>query len=229
MIRSVSVSLRLCLLACLLAVTALASPIILMGSDYLQTTAGTTFAGFPFVGVPVGPGNTDTIVRRTADPGTPSLGMMTIHMASLDDPSPGVPEGTFDSFFDVFFEIRLDTLHGPLASTGQLQLSSQGTPWDANPSPFDLLVNGLVGNAAANWHTNKGAGQLDFFPGPISESHPSGAVHNVTLTSIPEPGTLGLMLAGLVALGARFTRRRLERPATRPIGSSLRSTPGIAS
>jgi hypothetical protein len=223
-----------------------------MGSDYLQTAAGTTFAGFPFAGVPIGPGGADTIVRRPFDavlPGIPggvtvpielvalqlvsvqpidlgagldhyyitlqsvrggpaSTGSMTIQMQILDDNLPGTPQGTFDSFFDVFFDIRIGSLNGPIVNSQVLTLTSQGTPWDANPSPLDLLVNGLAGDAAANWHTNKGTGQLDFFPGPISESHPSGAVHNATLASIPEPGTFGLMLAGLAALGACFARRR---------------------
>jgi len=234
-------------------VAAQATPIILMGSDYMHTTAGTQFAGVPFQGVPFGPGNTDTIVRRLSDAtlsgvgsnatipielaalnlvsvmpvdfglglglyyitlqaargGPASLGMMQINFNTADDNLPGTPQGTFDSFFDVFFDIRLGALDGPIAFSNNLQLSSQGASWDANPDPGTVLVPGPAGDGAANSHTNKGLDELDFFPGPISEAHPSGmAIHNV-VTATPEPGSMVLLGAGLGALWAVRRRRSI--------------------
>src|SRR5215510_16421675 len=41
---------------------------VLLGSDYLQTIAPTSFVGLGNLqGLPIGPGSTDTIVQRTAD------------------------------------------------------------------------------------------------------------------------------------------------------------------
>ena len=99
-----------------------------------------------------------------------------------DDQLPNTPEGTFSSFFDVFFDIRLGSPTGPIALSDSLTLSNSGTPWDANPAPQDIIVSGLVGDQVANWHTNKvqdaNTWQMDFFPlGTIVESHPTGAQH----------------------------------------------------
>ena len=52
---------------------AYATPIVMAGSDYFQTLPGTYFDfGGPigvveFEGLPIGPGNTDTIVQRQED------------------------------------------------------------------------------------------------------------------------------------------------------------------
>ena len=49
------------------ALPASATVMLLQGADYLVTQPGTVFGGVPFVGDPVGPGNTDTIVHRLSD------------------------------------------------------------------------------------------------------------------------------------------------------------------
>lgn len=228
---------------------------VIGGSDYLATLPGTTFGGAAFQGVPVGPGNTDTIVRRdldvniTSGPGTTpielvalqlmstapvnfglgvgfyfitlqsarggpdSTGSMTITPGAPDDHLPGTPEGTFSSFFDVFFDVRLGSLNGPIALSDVLVLSNSGAFWDATPGPSEVIVPGLVGDLNANLHTNKVQNtdtyQMDFFPiGPFSETHPSGAVHTVTgATAIPEPETLLLIGAALLLL-SRLSRRK---------------------
>ena len=40
---------------------------------------------------------------------------MTINFTSVDDHLPNTPEGTFSSFFDVFFDVRKGALNGPIA------------------------------------------------------------------------------------------------------------------
>jgi len=236
------------------AITASASVVVLAGSDYLATLPGTTFAGVPFNGVPVGPGNTDTIVRRpdadvtggsfaipidmvalqlvsalpvdfglgldnyyitlqSARGGPATTGRMTINFGGVDDHLPNTPEGTFSSFFDVFFDVRKGSLGGPIALSDQLTLTNQGAFWDADPPASQVIVPGLVGDVIANLHVNKiqnvNIYQMDFFPiGPFSETHPTGAVHNVT-GATPEPGSLLLLAGGGLFLLAR--RRRQPR------------------
>jgi hypothetical protein len=225
------------------------------GWDLLHTAPGTTFAGQPFVGVPLGAydfggtigvknvGNADTIVQRlaTADvpapPGSdtipielvalqlvsvnpffgPDLAYITLQSArSGADPPPGPASigemdihfandlgGTFDSFFDVFFDVRVGALNGPIQISDQLRLSSQGTPWDRVPPPGALVIQGV------NLNLNGNDNAADFWPGPINESHPSGAMHNV-VPATPEPATFGVA-AGLVFFGAVFAWLRAKR------------------
>lgn len=240
------------LCATTLGPTVQAAPTVLKGSDYLQTTEGTTFLGVPFMGVPVGPGNTDTVVSRLADAmfsgvgtsetvpielvslnlvsvmpidigggfglhyvtlqsmrgGPASQGRMTIHYDTADDSMPNTPEGTFDSFFDVFFDIRLGALDGPILGSDMLRLTSQGTAWDADPPDDALIVPGLVGDGAANLHTDRNTDQMDLFPlGTIIEQHPSGAIHRVRL-AVPAPPALSLVILALIAAGLGGRRYR---------------------
>jgi hypothetical protein len=223
-----------------------AGVVVVAGSDYLSTVAGTTFAGVPFNGVPVGPGNTDTIVRRLSDAdvtvvsaiipiemvalqlvsavpvdfglgldsyyitlqsargGPATFGQFTINYAGVDDHLPDTPEGTFSSFFDVFFDVRKGSLDGPIALSSDLILSNPGASWDADPTAIQIIVSGLVGNLSANLHTNKiqnsDIHQMDFFPvGSFQETHPTGAVHAVTGAATPEPGSILLVAGGVLA------------------------------
>lgn len=157
------------------------------------------------------------ITLQSARQGQATTGLMTINLTAGDDHVPTGPEGTFTSFFDVFFDIRLGSLSGPIALSMDLPLStSSPVPWDANPSPpptpGDLIVSGLKGDVTVNFHTNKiqnvDINDMDFFPvGVFQETEPNGAIHAVTVTPTPEPGTLGL-IGGAILLFSRFRRRR---------------------
>lgn len=233
-----------------------ADPVVAPGWDLLQSTSGTTFAGQPFMGVPLGGfdfggtigfqsvGNADTIVQRlapadvpgpvppsqTADPipielvalqlvsvnpidlggglgfhyitlqsirgGPASAGQMTITF----DSDAG---GTFSSFFDVFFDVRLGSLDGPILLSDTLTLSSNNVPWDRTPDPDAMEITGV------NRFLNGNNRNQDFWPDPFHEEHPSGAIHQVITAVAPEPGTLALAGIGALGLAAALRRRRL--------------------
>lgn len=84
------------------------------GSDYFHTIDGTSFefpglGTVPLEGLPIGPGNTDTIVRRIDDadlPSSSSEDTIPIEMValSLQSSDPVFIPGP-DSFFDIFIEL----------------------------------------------------------------------------------------------------------------------------
>jgi hypothetical protein len=149
------------------------------------------------------------ITLQSARGGPASTGSMTISQTSPDDNTSSNPEGTFNSFFDVFFDVRLGSVNGPIALSSDLGLSSSGNQWDANPTPADFLVTGARGDTSANNHTGKIRNvdiyDMDFFPvSPITETNGTDT-HVVTTTQIPEPGTLLLMMSSglLMLVGCR--------------------------
>ena len=160
---------------------------VLLGSDYLETVQPTFFIPLgplnPLAGLPIGPGTTDTIVRRRGDCSLSLFGagsnctipieLVALSLVSVVNPMVRLREsptlqstgmmtmtsngsgtgGTFASFFDVFVELSLD---GGLnfAPVPQLQLQSSGTQWTTMEQ--GLLVPGLMGDQNANLHTDKG-------------------------------------------------------------------------
>jgi hypothetical protein len=154
------------------------------------------------------------VTLQSARGGPSSVGSMTITLGALDDGTAANPEGTFSSFFDVFFDIRKGSLGGPIVFSSDLVLTNSSSPWDATPTPGTVILTAPVGSQNANLHTGKAVGQMDFFPlGPFSETHPNGAVHavqgaNGNTSQIPEPGTSLLIGAGLLGLAALWKRKR---------------------
>ena len=157
---------------------------VLLGSDYLHTVAPTSFAPIGnLASAPIGPGNTDTIVRRLgncdlvlATAGsqcTIPIELVALSLFSTTNPlirvresptlaSPGSMTitsdgsgtgGTFSSFFDIFFELSFDG-GSTFSPGGDLVLSSSSASWSTLEQ--GLLVNGLIGNVSANRHTDKG-------------------------------------------------------------------------
>jgi len=132
---------------------------------------------------------------------TPSLGTMTIDFSTPTS-------GTFTSFFDVFFDIHIDSLTGPVVDSGSLSLDNSGSSWSTTAPPGAELIGSvdyfLDGNDTNN----------DFWPGVagVTELHPGGGgEHEVVPTGVPEGGsTISLLLlgAGLCGLGRRWTKSR---------------------
>ncbi|MBI2526216.1 MAG: hypothetical protein HYV93_09565 [Candidatus Rokubacteria bacterium] len=136
--------------------------------------------------------------------GPASVGRMTISGLAAE----GNPHGTFDSFFDVFFDVRKGATSGPIALSDTLRLTSTGTPWDHEPPPGALEITGV------NTFLNGTDREADFWPiGAVQEQHPSGAIHTVVLTPrLPVPGPGGLVLLGLGLLAVAGYRGRRQTP-----------------
>jgi hypothetical protein len=144
------------------------------------------------------------ITLQSARGGPATVGRMTINFDSPPPPALTDKQGTFSSFFDVFFDIRKGALDGPIAVSDSLELTNSGASWAHQQIPAPLEIPGV------NTFLNGQDRSADFFPlGLVQEVHPTGAMHSVQTTPIPEPSTLvliGLGCGGLV--GSSWLRRR---------------------
>jgi len=190
-----------------------------------------------FKGKPIGPGATDTIVQRTSDitigaiNTVPNLQITALSLVSTNLPIPlyamldptklaldtGIMNifgttagGTFDtSSFNVFFDIcsTADCQSGSLVAQGSVDLSSTGTKWFPRGVS---LVQGPVGDQAADFHTGLGPSEVDFFfPGIILHV---GGPHPV-VEAVPEPSTWAMMLLGFAGVGLAAYRQKRKRSA----------------
>jgi hypothetical protein len=104
---------------------------VLAGSDYLVTQPGTVFNGVPFIGVPSGPGGSDTIVTRlqtvdvTGGSGTTALLLSMLQLQSAVPTDFGLGVG--------FYYITLQSARGGTSSTGSMTIT-QSSPDDNTPA-----------------------------------------------------------------------------------------------
>jgi len=148
--------------------------------------------------------------QRSLSEGGP--GTMTLGTIDISNTGEAATHGTFDSFFDVFFDLRAGALNGPIVNSSNLGLNSSGNGWGHNAPSGALEIEDV------NYLLNGFNTDNDFWPlSAISESHPSGAMHTVQ-SAIPvpfgfSPGAGLLICSGLfgltqlrrkLALGARM-------------------------
>ena len=140
----------------------------------------------------------------------------TLHSSSgtltLDTFPSGGTGGTFDTTFQVYFDIRYGSLSGPIVAPDQtLNLSITGAPWSRNaPTTGTVLLPGI------NYLLNGTDTSEDFWPGVVPDGlggyratplsfTDSGKAHIVI---VPEPATGLLVLLGFVVLRLRCYRKQ---------------------
>ena len=163
--------------------------------------------------VTIGSLNWNVYVHLT--PSTPNLGTMTITHTLPDVPGPA-PEGTFDSFFDVFFTADFTEVGNPLdmfSVPGHTTLSSTGTFWGHDPVPGEFILSGPTGDPNANQHTGRPPSFSDMY---ISQSviemnsPPGSGMHIAGPAQVPEQASLLTLFIGLGSL-AGLARWSLPR------------------
>lgn len=143
---------------------------------------------------PVNIGGSFFDVFVTLTPMTHSTGMATITHEFADNGTPA-PEGTFTSFFDVFFDASFNPVSGPGAFVvpGSLQLqTAKPASWSHEPEPGFIVPPG-----SSNF----------FIVGGVMEVHPGGQGMHNAMSATPEPGTMLLLGSGLAVL-AGFRRKK---------------------
>jgi hypothetical protein len=143
------------------------------------------------------------VTLQSARGGPASTGQMAITFNN------GGTGGTFaTSFFDVFFDVRLGALNGPIALSSDTMLNSSNNPWTRIPPPGSVVIPG------ANQNLDGTDSNQDFWPFTVPNPRTGGSTsvegHNGphgVITATPEPGSLAL-LGGLLVSGAAFAIRR---------------------
>jgi hypothetical protein len=131
--------------------------------------------------------------------GTPSQGQMGITFSGAGN------GGTFDSFFDVFYDLRVGSLTGPIIYSDHLTLTGDDNAWNRQAPPGAIVINGVNNNL--NGFNNSG----DFWPiPPVVEQHPTLGAHVVTPAAIPEVSAFlcGGLALGLAAVGRSWRGRK---------------------
>ncbi len=189
-------------LACALTLAGLLSAppaladLVLRGSDYYQTVQPTAFASTglltPLTGLAVGPGTTDTIVRRLGDCSlslssagsscTVATEMVAMSLVSIANPlmrlreSPTLTStgtmtlvsdgsgngGTLNSFFDIFTELSMDEGQTWVPALLPVQMLAVNKDWSTQP-PVVMFVDGGVNDPNANRHTDKNTAACPVF------------------------------------------------------------------
>jgi hypothetical protein len=131
--------------------------------------------------------------------GPQTVGSMSINFDA------GGNSGTFNSFFDVFFDIRKGSLSGPIVLSNDVQISGNDT-WNRNPPSGAILIDGVN-------HFLNGTDLLrDFWPGtPFGQGNSTnGIVINDTNPIVPLPSAAS---SGLLFLGAAVVWRLIRTKA----------------
>lgn len=158
------------------------APAINIQLDALQmvTASPVSFGGGPL-------GLYYVTLQSTDGTGPVSTGQMTVDFSTPTS-------GTFNSFFDVFFDIRFGSPNGPIVASSDSVLTNSGDTWQSTPPDAnDVLINGV------NSMLNGGSTASDFWPiGNITHSgnNASHVVRNAEI--LPEPGSL--LILGVTAL-----------------------------
>src|SRR5262249_46737933 len=99
--------------------------------------------------------------------------------------------------FDVFFDIRLGSLDGPISLSDDLPLSSDDVAWTRLPT-----TTGAVEIPGVNVMLNGVDRAADFWPVvPFQEVKPGVAIHVVTDGHIvPGPASAALLVMGVAVL-----------------------------
>lgn len=215
------------------ATIVLGSDYLRTSSAFLKADSpvGGWYSGNPNLGF----GNADTVVSRLGDctgidlssdgsSCTVSGGIEVVALSLIQDASPNtlvrkssvsVPAGsmtlysngsgtggTYNSSFTVNYELSVDNGLSWF-SGGNKTFTSTGSVWSIFLSGYQY--DGLVGNQAANNHTNLTAGQYDFFSGAAFHDTGNGSVHGI---NAPIPAAVWLFSSGLLGL-FRFRKNSL--------------------
>ena len=103
--------------------------------------------------------------------------------------------GTFDSFFDVWFDVHLGSINGAVIYQGNDQFTTTGSPWSSTAPP------NAVGNG-------------DFWPVGVIVHTANNGAHAVAAATTPLPATLPLFASGLTAAGLLAWRRKRKAQPT---------------
>lgn len=150
------------LAAGLLPFTAFGQLTVDAGYDLFQTTAGTTFAGVDFMGVPIGNynfggsigvknlGSTDTLIQRTSVASVGSIGNSTsVGLAMQDLQLESTAPVSFMGGPTLNYFITLQSLHGGPASGGSIDITfnagGSGTFSSSLDVFFDVRAGSLTG------------------------------------------------------------------------------------
>ncbi len=111
--------------------------------------------------------------------------------------------GTFDSFFNVYFDLRIGSLDGTILDSNSLPMTSSNNPWDR------IAPNGAVVIEDVDYLLNGVNTDADFWPGIVSHDATGANHHDV---GTPEPATVALLGLGSLVL---LRKKRRERPLNR--------------